>query len=136
MAICPPIRHPHLRLLDIGVEEPAPRTLVVRVHGDLDDAGTAALDDVVDRRLDESAPYRLVLDLSRVTLLASAAQGLLLRLHRRCRVRNVHLVLVGTAQPAVNRPLRLSGLPPLFDIRPTVEAAICVRPHAPCRRVS
>jgi anti-anti-sigma factor len=100
----------------------------VRVRGDLDDAGTAALDDVVDRRLDESAPYRLVLDLSRVTLLASAAQGLLLRLHRRCRVRNVHLVLVGTAQPAVDRPLRLSGLLPLFDIRPTVEAAICVHP--------
>jgi hypothetical protein len=37
-------------------------------------------------------------------------------------------LLVGTANPAVHRYLYLSGLLPLVDARPTVEAALRVRP--------
>jgi anti-anti-sigma factor len=117
------------QLVDIELEEPAPRTLVMRVRGELDPAGTATLGDVLDRWLDRFPAGRLVLDLTRVTLLTPDTRQLLLRLHRLCRVRNVHLVLVGTAQPAVNRPLRISGLLPLFHTRRTVEAAI-PRTHA------
>ena len=64
------------------------------------------------------------LDLTGVTELGAAAQAALLRLHRRCRLADVHLVLVGISRPAVNQPLRLSGLLPIFDVRPTFPAAL------------
>lgn len=85
----------------------------------------------LQQQLDGSTPGRLVLDLSGVLLLDTAALDLLLRLRRRCRLGAVHLLLVGTARPPVNRPLRTTGLLPLFDTRPTIEAA--TRPHAMSR---
>jgi anti-anti-sigma factor len=118
------IRHDAAPLLDIEVERPTPRTLVVRSGAELDTGATAELAAVLERELGDAPPYRLVLDLARVTLLAPDALTLLLHLHRRCRLRDVHLVLVGVAQPAVNRALRISGLLPHFSIRPTVGAAI------------
>jgi anti-anti-sigma factor len=111
------------RLVDVELLEPCPRTTVVAVHGGLDDGGAAALATVIDKRLAGSAPGRLVLDLREVTRLGTAALSLLLRLHRRCRIQDVHLVLVGTSRPAVNQPLRVSGLLSLFDTRPSVAAA-------------
>jgi anti-sigma B factor antagonist len=113
-----------LSILDVDVEQPAARTLVVRVRGELDVVGTAALDELLTRRLAAEEPARLVLDLDGVTLLSGPALDLLLRVHRRCRVRRAHLVLVGAARPAVNRPLRLAGLLPLFQTRPSVGAAL------------
>jgi anti-anti-sigma factor len=111
------------QLVDVEIEWPLPRTVVVRLCGDLDDAATGALEHVLQRQLAGSTPCRLVLDLSRVELLGPAALKLLLRLHRQCRVHDIHLMLVGTGQAPVNRPLRANGLLPLFDARPTVESA-------------
>jgi anti-sigma B factor antagonist len=116
----------------IEIEEAAPCTLLVRLRGDLATDGTARLRAELDRELAETPASVLLVDLSRVTLLGSAAMGLLLELRRRCRVENRHLVLVGTGRPAVHRPLRISGLLPLFDTRPTVAAALH-RPYAPPR---
>ena len=117
------IRSSAQQLVNVAVERPLPRTIVVRPGGELDDAATEALEYVLQRQLDGSTPCRLVLDLHRVRLVSAAALNLLVRLHRRCRTRDVHLLLVGTAQPPVNRALRTSGLLPLFDTRPTVESA-------------
>jgi anti-anti-sigma factor len=108
----------------VEVEEPAPRTLLVRVRGDLDTATTERLRAALDDELAGTAVSRLVLDLSRVTLLPSPALDLLRRLRRRCRVDDRHLVLVGTGHPAVHRPLRITGLLPLFDTRPTVQSVL------------
>jgi anti-anti-sigma factor len=116
----------------IEIEEAAPRTLLVRVRGDLDAEVTAQLRAELDREMAEMPVQILLVDLSRVTLFGSAGIGLLLELHRRCRVEDRHLVLVGTACPAVHRPLRISGLLPLFDTRLTVQAALH-RPYAPPR---
>lgn len=113
------------------VAEPACGTLLVRLDGAFGTAAAEALDDLVNDRLGDPELRRLVVDLSGVVQLAPPALNLLIRLRRRCRVENRHLVLVGVAQPAVGRALRLSGLLPLFEIRPTVEAALrgpAVRP--------
>jgi anti-sigma B factor antagonist len=117
----------------IEIEEVAPRTLLVRVRGDLDADLIGELRAALDRETAELPAHLLLLDLSRVTLLGSAALRLLLELHRRCRLDDRHLVLVGAARPAVHRPLRLSGLLPLFDTRLTVQAALH-RPDATPRR--
>jgi anti-anti-sigma factor len=120
----------------VEIEEPAPCTLLVRIRGDLDADATARLRTELDRELAETAemPVRVVLvDLSRVTLCGSAALNLLLELRRRFRLENRHLVLVGTARPAVHRPMRLAGLLPLFDTRITVQAALRRPDVQPCR---
>jgi anti-anti-sigma factor len=104
-------------------DQPAPQTLLVRIGGAFGDDMVAALANALDERLSASRSRRLVLDLSQVTSLAPAALNFLLRLRRRCRIEKLHLALVGVARPAVNKPLRMSGALPLFDIRPTVESA-------------
>jgi anti-anti-sigma factor len=116
----------------VEIEEAAPRTLLARVRGEVDSAATATVRAELDRELAESAASCLLVDLSRVTLLGSAALGLLTELRRRCRVDNMHLVLVGTSRPEVHRPLRISGLLPLFDTRPTLQSAL----HRPLRDLS
>lgn len=118
------MQHAAAQLVEVEVQRPLPLTVVVRPGGELDTGATAALDVVLQHEIDGSTPCRIVLDLSRVHSMSSAALQLLLRLHRQCRVRGVHLVLVGTGLPAVNQPLRISGLLPLFDARATVEVAL------------
>lgn len=114
----------------VGVDRPAPHTLLLTVRGDLDDPALAHLNAVLDEELEPdgepSRPRysRVVLDLSRVTLLPAPAVELLGLLRRRCRAGGGHLVLVGTGRPAVHRPLRTSGLLPLFDTRPTLRSAV------------
>ena len=114
----------------VEVAEPAPQTLLVTVHGDLDDPTLAHLRAVLDEQLgSDGRPgrarfSRVVLDLSRVTLLSAPAVELLRLLRRRCRTDHGHLVLVGTGRPAVHRPLRTSGVLPLFDTRATLRSAL------------
>jgi anti-anti-sigma factor len=111
------------QVVDVEIEWPLPRTVVVRPGRELDDAAAEALEHVLQRQLAGSTPCRLVLDLNQVEVLGAAALDLLLRLRRQCRMHDIHLVLVGTGRAPVNRPLRDSGLLPLFDTRPTVESA-------------
>ena len=59
-----------------------------------------------------------MLDLSGVSLLSSAGVDLLVRLHRRARAQDIHLVPIGAAHRAVHLPLRLTGALVLFDTRP------------------
>jgi anti-anti-sigma factor len=116
----------------IEAEEPAPRTLLLRLRGELDEPATTQLNIVIDDELRNVECRRILVDLSRVTLLSSAGLRALQQLRRRCRVHKMHLVLIGTSRPAVHRPLRITGLLALFDTRPTVQAAL--HGHLPPRR--
>ena len=108
----------------VEAEEPAPRTLLVRVRGTFDEAVGIELNAVLDEELDECGASRILLDLSRVTLLTPEALPVLRQLRQRCRVEKRHLVLVGAGHPPVHRPLRTSGELALFDIRANVQAAL------------
>jgi anti-anti-sigma factor len=112
----------------VEVEEPAPRTILVRVCGAFDEAAAHDVAGILEDRLGRSGTTEVVIDLVRVTALASAGVSTLRRLHRHCRTTGLHLMLVGTANPAVHRYLYLSGLLPLIDARPTVDAALRARP--------
>jgi anti-anti-sigma factor len=112
----------------VEVEEPAPRTLLLRVRGTFDEAADLEMTRILDDRLGAPGVSRVVIDLVGVATLTSAGVSTLHRLHRVCRVTRVHLVLVGTANPAVHRYLYLTGLLPLVDARPTVQAALQVQP--------
>ena len=105
----------------------APQTLLLRVRGELDETVSAELADRCRRGTSRIQFRRILVDLSRVTLLGSAALHALQQLRRRCRVQNIRLVLIGAGHPAVHHPLRIAGLLPLFDTRPTVHAAL----HSP-----
>lgn len=111
----------------VEAEEPAPRTLLLRLRGDLDAAGTGRVTAVLDDELAHGGVSRILVDLSRVTLLSTAALTVLQQLRRRCRTQQMHLVLVGAGRPTVHRPLQISGLLPLFDIRPTLQSALAGR---------
>ena len=108
----------------VEAEEPGPGTLLLRVRGTFDAATGIALNTVLDDELDGRMFSRILLDLSRVTVMLSEALPVLHELRRRCRVERVRLVLVGAGRPAVHRQLRMSGLLALFDTRPTVQAAL------------
>jgi anti-anti-sigma factor len=115
----------------VELEEPAPRTLLLRVRGTFDDAVDGELTRVLDDRLGSPGVSRVVIDLAGVTTLTGAGVRALHRLHRECRLAGRHLVVVGTANPAVHRYLYLSGLLPLVDARPTIQAALRVHPSFP-----
>ena len=108
----------------VEAEEPAPRTLLLRIRGDLDAVAGDRLASTVDEELAGDGFSRIIVDLSRVNLLTTAGLTVLQQLRRRCRTQRMHLVLAGTGRPAVHRPLHHSGLLPLFDTRPTLQAAL------------
>jgi anti-anti-sigma factor len=101
------------------------------VRGAFDDAVDGELTRVLGDRLGSPVVSRVVIDLAGVTTLTSAGVRALHRLHRECRLAGRHLVFVGTANPAVHRYLYLSGLLPLVDARPTIQAALRVHPSFP-----
>jgi anti-anti-sigma factor len=112
----------------VEVEEPAPRTLLLRVRGTFDEVADLEMTRILDDRLGAPGVTRVVIDLVGVATLTSTGVSTLHRLHRACRVTGGHLVLVGIANPAVHRYLYLTGLLPLVDAHPTVQAALQVQP--------
>jgi anti-anti-sigma factor len=116
--------HPDSPAAWVRFDEPAEWILVVRVLGELDVVTVPPLRAALHARLRGNRPCRLVLDLSGVTLLASAALTMLLELHHDARAGERHVVLAGTGHRAVHRPLRVTGLLTLFDTRPSVEHAL------------
>jgi anti-anti-sigma factor len=112
----------------VEIEEPVPRTLLLCVRGKLDEAVGLDLTRPLHTRSGTPEVTRVLVDLIAVTALTEAGVRALHLLYRDCRVKGLRLVLIGSANPAVHRVLYLSGLLPLVDVRPTVEAAL--RPHA------
>jgi anti-anti-sigma factor len=106
----------------------AGRALVVQVGGELDMVTTPWLQQILDERLGTSPPRRLVLDLTGVTFLGCPGLTLLIRLQQQSCAGGIQLALVGTGSPAVQLPLRLTGLLPQFDIHDSVPHALNDRP--------
>ena len=143
------INFPDDVLWPVEVEEPAPRTLLVKVRGDLDDPVLHRLRVTLDEELADARFSRVVLDLSRVTLLPPAAVELLRRLRDAQRAAMAEPATVNPREQYANwvAPLcwlavALEGfdlvvlgvvLPALLDTRPTGPAGLRGRPTAVAR---
>ncbi|HEY0639449.1 MAG TPA: STAS domain-containing protein [Pseudonocardiaceae bacterium] len=100
------------------------RTTVVRAAGEVDMATAPALQQALfDACLPARRPAALVVDLTAVRFFGSTGLGLLVVTHRRCLDRGVPLRIVAGAH-AVLRPLEVTGLDLLFDVVPTLDAAL------------
>lgn len=95
--------------------------LVLRVSGDVGIGTAPQVVEVVTAMLDRR-PHTVVVDLSEATFLASAGLAALVDLHRRA-VPEIRFRVVAE-EPAVLRPLELSGLTELLTVRPTLAEAL------------
>jgi anti-sigma B factor antagonist len=94
---------------------------VIAVRGELDMLTSPQLSDAIDDAL-ASSPEALVIDLSEVTFLASAALQALVAGHAAAgEVTGFAVVADG---PATSRPIRILGLDSLLSVRPTLADAI------------
>jgi anti-anti-sigma factor len=96
--------------------------VVVRVIGVVDARSADGLASALETASATPPPGLLVVDLSDVEFFSVAGLGLLITTEQRCRERGLELRLVTTR--GVLRALRITGLDVLFDITPTVVAAI------------
>lgn len=69
------------------------------------------------------SPMRLVVDLTAVTLLASAGLGMLITLHKSANESGGKLAVTGLA-PALQEVLTITRLHKLLKIEPTLDAAV------------
>ncbi|WNV88416.1 STAS domain-containing protein [Umezawaea sp. Da 62-37] len=95
--------------------------VVVVASGDVDMNTIADLEEQLAAALSPEAP--VVADLTGVTFLDSTGLSALVRCHERA-VRDGGSLRLVAATRAVSRPLRLTGLDRLLDVRPTLEAAL------------
>ena len=95
--------------------------MIVRLTGDFDLGAVASVRSVFHDVVRDGWPIVLV-DLEAVAFVDSAALGVLIGLHRRCRMKNGQCVLVA-AQPEVVRLLEVTDLDKLFLAATSVEAA-------------
>jgi len=106
--------------LIVGVESHGDAT-VLKVAGDIGLATAPQLTEVALAIL-ERGPRVLVLDMSRVSFLASAGLAALVELHRRTG-EDVAFRVVATGSTVV-RPLTLSGLDTLITVRGSLTDAL------------
>jgi anti-sigma B factor antagonist len=118
----PDVRPPftHAPGLIVGVESHGD-AMVLKVAGDIGLATAPQLTEVAVAIL-ERRPRMLVVDMSRVSFLASAGLAALVELHRRTG-EDLALRVVATGSTVV-RPLTLSGLDTLITVRPTLTDAL------------
>ncbi len=110
--------------------KPTPGVLVIHARGELDSFGAGSLGGLVDEQLGLGRVGRVVVDLTDITMISCEGMEVLLDLHRRSRFDGFALVLVGASRRAVERPLRVAGVLPLFATRPTVRHALTGVPGA------
>ncbi len=103
-------------------EERPSGVTVVRFQGDLDSMGTHLVEDQFDTAVANSAGD-VVADLGRVGFISSAGMAMLLVRGKALRRRGARLSLAA-ASPRVLEVLSLAGFNELFEVYPTVEAAL------------
>jgi anti-anti-sigma factor len=108
-------------LATVAVERPADDIAVVRVDGEVDMVTAPAVESQVVALLKER-PRVLVIDLTAVRFFSSAGLAVLALAHRESDV-STELRVVAN-DPAVLRPLELTGLTEDLAIRPSLKAAI------------
>jgi anti-sigma B factor antagonist len=117
-----PTPSPEAPLL-VATAWPRPDVCLVRLTGELDMSGTPL---VRDRLAEQTAtrPAYLVLDLTAVELIAAAGISLLITAMRNEHGIHGRLHVVGRAEGAVLRTLRLTGVDALLQIHDSVDAAL------------
>jgi anti-sigma B factor antagonist len=90
---------------------------VAAISGDIDIVNGPHMVRVVRRMVEESRPPRVVLDLTEATFIDSSGMHAMLDLRSDAKRFAYHLVLVLPETPGVRRPLEISGLLRLFDVR-------------------
>ena len=100
----------------------ADRVLVVRLCGEFDEEGGAAVAQRVAQALAER-PEAVVLDLSEVDFFGSAALSVLVDARRRADEAGIVMGLVATRRVTL-LPLELTGLARVFPVFTTVRAAL------------
>jgi anti-sigma B factor antagonist len=108
--------------LQVAVTDVAAGVALVEVRGDLDLMTAPVFDAWVRERLAGRAD--VVLDLDRVTFLASAGIAVLMGLQREAGRLGVRLHLTGSRNPAVRRPLQVLGLEPVLNLRADVATVV------------
>ena len=110
--------------LDV-VEAWAGRVVVIAVAGDLDLLTTPRLDDAIHSAL-RKQPTTLIVDLTRVQLVASVAMDLLVGAHHEITP-TAHFRVVADG-PGTNRPTTVIGLDTVIAIHQTLADALAETP--------
>lgn len=98
--------------------------VLTRVHGELDHDAVDQVRRAFDTALALSTPrFPMVVDLDGVTFLTSTGLNQLLEVDRQARERGIELRIVATRREVL-RPLVITGLVELLDVRGSVEAAL------------
>lgn len=98
--------------------------VVVRFAGEIDLTSLRSMRGALDAALTAAtAPHPVVLDLTGVGFLASGGLAELVMAHERAAGRDTPLRVVATGR-AVLRPLEVTGLAAILDLRPDVTAAL------------
>ena len=105
---------------------------LLSLDGGLDHTNTDAFIQAMYRALDAGAPC-VVLDLSRLSYISSWGLGSLVRVHHHFAARGGRIVFANL-HSAVASILRLSRLDRLFDLYPTVQAALSAVASCPKKR--
>jgi anti-anti-sigma factor len=106
----------------IDVEEATPRSVVVSVRGEIDISSSPALSRRLEA-LDGEAPFRVVVDLSRLTFIDSSGIRALILAARAIEARGGSVTLAAP-QVHVARVFDTVHLAEVVAIEPSVEAAL------------
>jgi anti-sigma B factor antagonist len=108
--------------LHVTVAELDPGIFVVTASGELDVWSAPKLDEQLQSLVHE-AVGSLIVDLSAVPLIDSVVLGVLVRHSKRLRAAGKELVLV-TDDPRTVRVIEITGLHHLFQMKPSLAAAL------------
>ena len=107
----------------LAVREISADAAVVVLGGRVDAASVRVQRDQLHALVDKGM-HRLVIDLGAVTFLDSAGMAMLVSLLKRVRAASGDVRVVEPAEESVQNILRLTRLDLVFDLKPTVEAAL------------
>lgn len=113
-----------MRLADVQISEDQ-RSVVARLTGEIDLSNSSGIGDAIARATPNSA-LALVMDLSDVDYLDSAAIQLIYQLREKLRSRGQALRLVVPAASPANDALRLAGVRQHIDTVETLDQALTV----------
>jgi anti-sigma B factor antagonist len=113
--------------IDTAVSQPQPGTVLLAVEGEIDTLTAPRLEAGLDGALDaaQAGNAAVVVDLSRVTFLASSGLAVLIRGAHRATRQGGRLHLVAASR-AVIRPLQVTGMDVLFDTHDDVGSALAL----------
>ena len=118
----PAERQPCDVVLEVAVDRPTPTVAVLRVSGDVDSSTVDRVRSALDAAVAAGA-VDVVLDLAPVAFLGSAGLAMLVEQRTAATTRGGRLRLAGPSR-AVLRPLGLTGLLELFDVRDDAATAV------------